>query len=72
MTVKEILIDWLKDHGYDGLCNCDIECGCLIEDLIPCEYVNDRFCEAGYRVPCMGGCGEEECDSHVSPVKSKK
>lgn len=35
MTVKQILIDWLKDHGCDGLCAKD--CGCDIDDLFLCE-----------------------------------
>ena len=44
MTAKEILIKGLKDAGYDGLC--DLECGCFLDDLIPCG--NDpSCCEAG-------------------------
>ena len=54
-TVKEIVADWLKQHGYDGLFNPD--CGCVLDDLMPCA---DRFsdCEAGYRVACS------ECKWH--------
>ena len=44
MTAKEILINGLKEAGYDGLCN--LECGCFLDDLIPCG--NDpSCCEAG-------------------------
>lgn len=47
MTVKEIVSDWLKAHGYTGLAG--YECGCTLDDLMPC---GDGFdigeCEAGY------------------------
>lgn len=35
-TVKPILIDALKQLGADGLCNNDVECGCGLDDLVPC------------------------------------
>jgi hypothetical protein len=34
MTVKEIVKDWLKGHGYEGLC--EDECGCGLDDFAPC------------------------------------
>ena len=39
MTTKEIIIKYLKDHGYDGLCTED--CGCGIDNLFPCTLGND-------------------------------
>ncbi len=50
MTVKEILIEWLKEHGYSGLWNED-ECGCGIDDFMPCGESPEN-CQPGYRVPC--------------------
>jgi hypothetical protein len=70
VTVKEILIDWLREHGYDGLCSNDLECGCLIDDLIPCECINEIYCEPGYRSLCSGGCGGEDHDFHMSTIKT--
>jgi len=34
-TVKEIVSDWLKKNGYDGLYN-DEECGCPLKNFMPC------------------------------------
>ncbi len=36
MTVKELLRDWLDDEHYVGLCNPELECGCGLDDLMPC------------------------------------
>jgi len=34
MTVREIVEEWLLEHGYDGLCN--EECSCTLHDLMSC------------------------------------
>ena len=50
MTVKEIIKQYLKANGYDGLCDPRNECGCLIGDLMSCtgyEGICDG-CEPGY------------------------
>lgn len=36
-TVAEMLEATLKQMGADGLCNPDLECGCVIGDLMPCS-----------------------------------
>ena len=37
-SIDEIIYDYLKSIGADGLCNLDYECGCGLEDgLFPCE-----------------------------------
>jgi hypothetical protein len=72
MTTREILAAWLKAHDYDGLCGMD--CGCVLEDLMPCEPGWEAVpeCEPGYKVPCpgpekceMGG----DCAFHISTHK---
>ncbi len=36
-TVREIVRKYLMANGHDGLCNPALECGCDIDDLMPCE-----------------------------------
>jgi hypothetical protein len=60
MTVKEIVIDYLKSNGYDGLYSND--CGCVIDDLCPCSgYGSMDMCEPGIKKDCKK-C-EDECES---------
>lgn len=47
-TVNEILQEWLKAHGYDGLCSPWESCGCSMDDLAPCGYLNGD-CRAAYK-----------------------
>ncbi len=39
MDVREIVNNWLRDNGFDGLCNenCSDGCGCSIHNLMPCS-----------------------------------
>ena len=48
ITVKQIVKEYLEKHGYDGLCFGD--CGCRVEDLMPC-MTNTDMCVAGYAGP---------------------
>jgi hypothetical protein len=49
MNVLQIIEKYLRENGYDGLCNVDYECGCSVDDLAPCcEYMNE--CEVAYKV----------------------
>ncbi len=57
MTAKEIIEKYLKDNGFDGLYNEDMECGCLLDDLCPCGEGIGSECKAGYKLP-----GNEEYD----------
>jgi hypothetical protein len=55
MNCKEIIIEYLKTHGFDGLCNPYGECGCGIDDLIPCEC-DISECSPAYKRECSGKC----------------
>lgn len=49
-TAKSIVIDWLKAHGCDGLCNTGCGCGCGCDDLIPCDGITDECVAANRHV----------------------
>ena len=38
MNIKEIVTEYLKSHGFDGLYHDD--CGCDLQDLMPCDEPN--------------------------------
>lgn len=47
MNVTEIITKYLKENGFDGLCNEYLECGCAIGDLSPCDdYMGE--CEPAF------------------------
>lgn len=50
MNVRDIVEEWLKDHGYDGLAGDG--CGCQIGDLAPCCADDVVNCEPGYLHEC--------------------
>jgi len=51
MTVKEIVKNYLEEHGYDGLYAPYLKCSCKIDDLMPCGVCFDD-CRAGYLILC--------------------
>ena len=51
MNVKDILVEWLKEHGYDGLCNNMDGCGCDMKDICPWTDQKIENCESAYKVP---------------------
>lgn len=48
-TVYNIIINYMKQNKYDGLC-CD-GCGCGIDDIAPCgELENMLLCSFAYKI----------------------
>ena len=70
MKLKEIVAEWLKEHGYDGL-YCETSCGCKIDDLMPCDEPGTD-CQPGYIVPCPGPerCeADGDCEYHIGKIR---
>jgi len=61
MTVKEIVAEYLKQNGFGGL-HGECDCGCFLDDLIPCGEGCDT-CEAAYAIPAHCDTCEADCDS---------
>lgn len=50
IDIEGIVRDWLETHdGYDGLCNAGLECGCHVDDLMPCSEPEIQGCVAGHK-----------------------
>ena len=65
MNVYEIVKQYLKENGYDGLCNSDAECGCNFDHLMVCESCC-ADCVSAYNHGEMRG-----YDYYMSPEKPK-
>ncbi len=65
-TVIEIIREYLKQNGYDGLAGDD--CGCEVDDLQPC-CSDCGSCEPGYKVPCSDCPADGDCEWHMSTEK---
>ena len=70
MNTKLMVEEWLTTHKYDGLCNTEVPCGCLLGDLAPCGDINGD-CRPGYREEVDSetacGCdGQGEAHWHVT------
>jgi len=64
LTVLHIVTEWLRSHGYDGLVADGGECGCDIDNLIPCDAPCET-CRAGFKGPDPDG----DCDYLIYPTR---
>ena len=71
MEIRQIVEQWLRANGYDGLTT--VDCGCVVDDLMPCgECIAN--CKAGYKVSCPGEAdcpADGDCPWHISTSKPK-
>jgi len=58
-TVRDIIESYLRDNGFDGLCEPDTECGCGLDDLAPCGGII-QDCHPAYRIRRPDGDPEED------------
>ena len=66
MTIHEIVKEYLKYNGFDGLAG--DECGCLVEDLMCCDCLSTDCVPAMKVMGCSEDCGMG-CDWHMVPEK---
>ena len=51
--VESVIREWLKDNGYDGLCNNDVETKCCCDFKVsPCRCRYTMVCQPAYRHEC--------------------
>jgi hypothetical protein len=63
LTVADVLRDACERYGADGLCN--EECGCGLDDFVPCGEAHPD-CILAKRIPCPDPeCG---CREHYVPL----
>jgi len=67
-TIKEMIREYLEKNGYDGLSCPWAECGCEINDLMPCDGPEKDECFAGHRVEDPTG----EVDYLIFPGKAEE
>lgn len=72
MNVHDIVIEYLKANGYDGLCEVGCECACELSDLFPCggDMADISHCQPGHKTPCPDDCElGGDCSWHIKPGK---
>lgn len=63
ITIREIVVGYLEEYGYDGLHNDFAECACEIGDFgLGCDGLSNN-CIPGIKKPC--DCGDNHCAWHM-------
>ena len=48
--IQSIVEAYLRAHNHDGLSNPEIDCGCGLDDFMPCGEPHEIDCVPGKRV----------------------
>lgn len=71
MTCKDIVIEYLQAHGYQGLTCPDVPCGCGIQDFAPCDG-NFSACEPAYaETQRCEDCENKDCEGRFEDGQEK-
>jgi len=65
MNVEQIIIEYLKSNGFEGFCDPESECGCGLNDLFPCNQI-DEDCQPAYRCDRTKAC--EGCSKQPDEI----
>lgn len=69
MSIRDIVREYLKTNGYDGLYNPET-CACEVDALMPCDEPSMGECSPGYKVSgCEEWCGMG-CPWHITAKKA--
>lgn len=66
VTVASIVKEWLKSHGYDGLCY-KADCGCGLDGLMPCGD-DCSCCEPAYEHIVTGQEDDVSVEAEVGDI----
>ena len=61
INVGEIVMEYLRANGYDGLVDESSDCACELDDSEPCCYMTSA-CQPGHKVPC--DCSDHDPHDH--------
>lgn len=61
-TIKEMVSEWLKVNGYQGLYNKNSGCSCGIDYLMICIDCVSRNCSAAYEFRCYECVRFDDCE----------
>lgn len=61
MNVREIIIKYLDENGFDGLVNPGL-CGCSKDEICLCEGINDNECQPAYKRCCVVCSQKRNCE----------
>jgi len=64
--VKEVLVAYMREHGFSGLRHPELDCACSLEMLGGWGICDGKMsdCELGYKISCNQKCLEGEVVSH--------